>query len=145
MATSAARGGESCRRPPEWSAIGRRWVVGVNVPGSVRAEHSMSDPREATPAGRRAGARLVSRPAFEGDGRLPVDRLEPAQRGDEAAGRVIATIFLPLARLTGFFGQNFGWLVRSIRGWEGFVGLGVGTELLALAILLAFFKRRGWF
>jgi magnesium transporter len=53
--------------------------------------------------------------------------------------------FRPLAWLTGFFGQNFGYLVRSIGGWEAFVGLGVGTELVALAILLALFRRRGWF
>ncbi len=58
---------------------------------------------------------------------------------------VIATIFLPLSWLTGFFGQNFGWLTDHIGHWQTFVGVGIGTELVVLTLLLAFFKRRGWF
>jgi magnesium transporter len=58
---------------------------------------------------------------------------------------VIATVFLPLTFLTGFFGQNFGWLVRNIAGWPAFVVLGIGSQIVTVGILMTFFKRRGWF
>jgi magnesium transporter len=57
---------------------------------------------------------------------------------------IIATIFLPLSFLTGFFGQNFAWLVGNLGGWPTFVIVGLGTELVAVAALYWLFRRRGW-
>jgi magnesium transporter len=58
---------------------------------------------------------------------------------------VIATVFLPLSFVVGFFGQNFGWMVRHIStGWTFWV-LGVGTEVAVLLAFVYLFKRRGWF
>jgi magnesium transporter len=58
---------------------------------------------------------------------------------------IIATVFLPLTFITGFFGQNFGFMIRNITGWPAFLGLGIGTEIVTVVILVAYFKRRGWF
>jgi magnesium transporter len=57
---------------------------------------------------------------------------------------VIATIFLPLSFITGFFGQNFGYLSKHVGGPMAFWGLGIGVELAAVVIVLVLFRRRKW-
>jgi magnesium transporter len=57
---------------------------------------------------------------------------------------IIATIFLPLSFLTGFFGQNFGYLVRNIMSTWTFWGLGVAVDILTAVVLVVVFRRRGW-
>jgi len=57
---------------------------------------------------------------------------------------IIATVFLPLSFLTGFFGQNFAFLVNHIQGSWVFLWLGIGSEVVAIVLLIGLFKRRGW-
>jgi len=55
----------------------------------------------------------------------------------------VATFFLPLSFLTGFFGQNFSLLVGKyiVPGWTFWV-LGIGLDLVAFAIVLAWYVNR---
>jgi magnesium transporter len=69
-----------------------------------------------------------------------------ADRREDVVRRltIVAAVFLPLTFLTGFFGQNFPWLVENIGGAWWFVALGIVLPIASVAGLLLFFHRRGW-
>jgi magnesium transporter len=57
---------------------------------------------------------------------------------------VIATVFLPLSFITGFFGMNFGYMVGHIASSWTFWLLGIGSMAATILVLLAFFRRKRW-
>ncbi|MBK5218746.1 MAG: magnesium transporter CorA family protein [Thermoleophilia bacterium] len=57
---------------------------------------------------------------------------------------IVATFFLPLTFLTGFFGQNFEWMVGNVRSREAFLILGPGIAIAFVVFLLVMFVRAGF-
>ena len=104
----------------------------------------------------RVAAEIAQVPSLEGDGaayfaRIQdqldhiVDRVDAAGETLSNAVQVqlnettyrltlVATIFLPLSFIAGFFGMNFGWMVDQIGSASAFWLLGVGLMVLPLAI-----------
>ena len=57
---------------------------------------------------------------------------------------IVATIFMPLTWIVGFFGMNFAWMVREVTGVAAFLALGVATQVVAVVVMLVLFRRRRW-
>jgi len=57
---------------------------------------------------------------------------------------VIASVFLPLSFLTGFYGMNFQYLTTQLEVPNWTFWAGIATMLGSVMIQLWLFRRRGW-
>ena len=73
--------------------------------------------------------------------------LGPAEQAPPRRLTIGGTLFVLYTVVTGFFGQNFGWLVDNIDSKRDFLLYGVGAITVPTVILLTLFwvKRHDWF
>src|SRR6266705_550973 len=55
---------------------------------------------------------------------------------------ILATVFLPLTFIAGFFGQNFAWLIGHISSWTAFIVYGLGGLVVPLGLLFWWLRLR---
>jgi magnesium transporter len=116
------------------------------------------------PVFERLGVEIAALPGFDADEEPYFDRLDeqvdrlPASIDAAANGMgmlldlqlneraylvsVVATIFVPLTFVTGFFGMNFGWMVDHIDSPIAFWGLGIAIPVATAALSWRLLLRR---
>ena len=69
-----------------------------------------------------------------------------SNRLNEIATRLtlLATFFVPLTLITGYFGMNFGWLTENIDDLASFLVWGVGAMLATVVVIYAALRRAGY-
>jgi magnesium transporter len=77
---------------------------------------------------------------------LGVRQNEISVNQNEATNRLtlVATIFLPLSFIVGFFGMNFGWMVGHVTSFAAFAAYGLGSILVSSAAIAVLFRRAGY-
>src|SRR5262249_14883117 len=67
-----------------------------------------------------------------------------AQRQSDQINRLtlVSIIFLPITFLTGFFGMNFGWMIKTIGSPSAFLLLGLMLPAASIVLTLLWFTRR---
>jgi magnesium transporter len=77
---------------------------------------------------------------------ISVEQNEISVRQNETTKQLttVATIFLPLSFIAGFFGMNFGWLIAHTRTFDNFLLYGFGPLVLSCVVLYIWFRRSGY-